>query len=59
MNPDPDGNDWGIYGCLLHQHPLPRKNKSEIIFENKKKLQEYFDRHLKSMYTLQQSNLST
>ena len=57
VNPDPDGNDWGIYGCLLHQHPLPRKNKSEIIFESKKKLQEYFDRHLKSMYTLQQSNL--
>jgi hypothetical protein len=58
VNPDPEGNDWGIYGCLLHQHPLPRKNKSKIIFENKKKLQDYFDSHLKSMYTLQQSNLA-
>ena len=54
VNPDPDGNDWGIYGCLLHQHPIPRKNKSEIIFESKRKLQEYFDRHLKSMYTILQ-----
>ena len=55
VNPDPDGNDWGIYGCLLHQHRLPRKNKSEIIFENKEKLQEYFDRYLKSMYTVEQA----
>ena len=22
--PDSDGNSIGIYGCLTHQHPLPR-----------------------------------
>jgi hypothetical protein len=28
VDPDSEGNNWGIYGCLLHQHPLPRRNRS-------------------------------
>jgi len=53
VNPDPQGNKWGIYGCLSHQHPLPRTNKSEIIFENKLVAESFFDQHLKSMYSRQ------
>ena len=52
VDPDSDGNNWGIYGCLLHQHPLPRKNKSDIIFENKTAAEEFFKQHLKPMYSL-------
>ena len=47
------GNKWGIYGCLSHQHTLPRTNKSEIIFENKLVAESFFDQHLKSMYSRQ------
>ena len=33
VDPDPEGNEWGLYGCTSHQHPLSRQNtKSEIIF---------------------------
>ena len=52
VDPDSEGNSWGIYGCLLHQHPLPRKNRSEIIFENKTLAEEFFKQHLQPMYSL-------
>merc|ERR1719189_3137005 len=53
VNPDQDGNKWGVYGCLSHQHPLDRKNKAEIIFKNKSKAQEFANQYLKSMYSLE------
>ena len=34
VDPDPEGNTFGLYGCSSHQHPLTRNNKSEIIFRN-------------------------
>ena len=25
VDPDPEGNIFGVFGCISHQHPLPRK----------------------------------
>ena len=50
VDPDPEGNTFGLYGCFAHQHPLPRQNKSEIVFKNKSEAEEYFDKNFKLMY---------
>ena len=51
VDPDPEGNIFGIYGCRSHQHPLARKNKSEIIFKNRAEAMEFFNKNLKKKYT--------
>ena len=68
VTPDPDGNEFGLYGCYEHQHELldlpalevksksetifKRKgeNKIEIVFENLKAAQDYFDQNFRVMY---------
>ena len=50
VQPDSEGNSYGLFGCFLHQHPLPRDRKSEIVFENKTKALEFFEKNLKKMY---------
>ena len=50
VDPDQEGNDFGLYGCMSHQHPLTRKNKSEIIFKNKADVDNFFDKDFKSKY---------
>ena len=48
--PDPEGNEYGLYGCFAHQHEMPRRKKSEIIFRNQREAQEFFDQNFKKMY---------
>ena len=31
VKPDSKGNEFGLFGCLTHQHPLPRDNKRSNI----------------------------
>ena len=50
VRPDSQGNTYGLYGCLTHQHPITRDKRSEIIFRNKTEAQEFYDTHLKHMY---------
>ena len=53
VDPDPDGNVYGLFGCNSHQHPLSRKNKSEIIFNTRLEAYEFFDKNLKTTYRTQ------
>ena len=55
--PDPEGNEYGLYGCFAHQHELPRQKRSEIIFTNQKEAQKFFDQHFKKMYTKVNNNI--
>ena len=50
VQPAPDGNEYGLYGCFAHQHEMPRNKKSEIIFKNHIEAQEYYDKHLQGMF---------
>ena len=52
VRPDKDGNSYGLYGCITHQHPLLRNKRSEIFFKNKVEAQEFFDNNFKRMYTI-------
>ena len=49
--PDPEGNSYGVYGCISHQHSLTRKNKSEIIFKDKAEVDDFVEKNLRSTYT--------
>jgi hypothetical protein len=51
--PDPEGNAYGVYGCISHQHSLTRQNKSEIVFKNKAEVDDFFEKNLRSTYTVQ------
>ena len=51
VRPDKDGNSYGLYGCITHQHPLLRNKRSEIFFKNKVEAQDFFDINIKRMYT--------
>ena len=53
IDPDAEGNSFGVYGCNSHQHPLPRNKKSEIVFRNKADAQDFIDKHLIKMYRVQ------
>ena len=53
VDPDPEGNTFGLYGCSSHQHPLTRKNKSEIIFRNRAEAEEFFEKNLRPKYRKQ------
>jgi hypothetical protein len=55
IDPDAEGNSFGIYGCNSHQHPLPRSKKSKIVFRNKAEAQEFIDENLIKMYRIQTS----
>ena len=50
IDPDDEGNCFGVYGCNSHQHPLPRFKKSEIVFRNKAEAQEFINDKLNKMY---------
>ena len=52
IDPDAEGNSFGVYGCNSHQHPLPRNKKSEIVFRNKAEAQEFIDKNLNKMYSI-------
>ena len=52
VKPDSEGNNWGLFGCFAHQHPITRNKKSEIVFENKEKAIEFYNEHLRRMYTI-------
>ena len=47
---DPEGNTYGLFGCNAHQHELPMKNRSEIVFENKACAQKFYEQNFKMMY---------
>ena len=47
---DPDGNEFGLYGCFAHQHEMPMNKPSEIIFKNHQEAQEYYDKNLQIMF---------
>ena len=51
--PDPQGNSYGVYGCISHQHPLTRQNRSEIVFKDKSEVDDFFEKNLRSTYTVQ------
>ena len=53
VDPDPEGNTYGLFGCNQHQHPFPRNEKSEIIFKDKADAEEFYDKNLKMMYRIQ------
>ena len=53
VDPDHEGNTFGLYGCTSHQHPLTRDNKSEIIFRNKAEAEDYFERNFRPKYRRQ------
>ena len=53
--PDSAGNSYGFYGCFAHQHPLPRNKRSEIIFKNKEEAHEFYEKNLKTMYSITSS----
>ena len=72
VQPDPEGNEFGLYGCYEHQHELldlpalevvkshSKKSetifqgkgeiKIEIVFENWKAANDYFDQNFRVMY---------
>ena len=50
VKPDSQGNSFGLYGCLTHQHPLPRDRRSQIIFENRKEAYEFYNENLMQQY---------
>ena len=52
IDPDDEGNSFGVYGCNSHQHPFPRNKKPEIIFRNKAEAQKFIDENLKKMYSV-------
>ena len=79
VQPDSEGNDFGLYGCYEHQHELldlpalevksnsKVKNsktifqgrgeiKIEIVFENWKAANDYFDQNFKVMYHTRSSD---
>ena len=59
MSPDPEGNSYGLYGCVSHQHPISRKNQSEIVFRNKADANEFFEKNLRSTYRSQTSHFQS
>ena len=59
VDPDPEGNTFGIFGCISHQHPLPRKNKSQIIFKNKTEAEEFINKHLIKMYRIETTRIGS
>ena len=56
VDPDPEGNIYGLFGCNQHQHPFSRNNKSEIVFKNKAEAEEFCDKNIKMMYRIQNSH---
>jgi hypothetical protein len=44
VQPDTDGNEFGLYGCFEHQHELMamKNSRSEIVFKNRKDAEECF-----------------
>ena len=52
VDPDPEGNTYGMYGCMSHQHPLTRRKNSEIVFKNKAEAIYFFNQNFKKKYTL-------
>ena len=53
VNPDPDGNTYGLYGCFSHQHSLFIQNKSELVFQNRTEANDFYEKHLKLNYRKQ------
>ena len=51
--PDPEGNSYGVYGCISHQHSLIRQDKSEIVFKDKAEADDFVEKNLRSTYTSQ------
>ena len=45
VQPDTDGNRFGLYGCFEHQHELTamKNSRSEIVFRNRKDAEECFN----------------
>ena len=51
VKPDSKGNSFGIYGCLTHQHSIPRDRKSEIVFKNEIEAIDFYDKNLKKAFS--------
>ena len=51
VKPDLKGNSVGIYGCLTHQHSISREKRSEIVFKNKVKTLNFFNKNLEKTFT--------
>ena len=47
IQPDPEGNVYGLYGCFQHQHKLQftKEKPCEIVFKNKKDAKECFEKN--------------
>ena len=49
--PDNNGNKFGLYGCIFHNHDLVLTNKIELIFNDYETALNFFNQSLEWIYT--------
>ena len=57
VKPDSQGNSFGIYGCLTHQHSISRDKRSEIVFKNKVEAFNFIEKNLEKTFSNVKKNL--